>query len=387
MFGGGAAIFAHPAPGPMHSTPPETVGPARSIEAPPPVDAHRLHGARPILAPIEAHPWESRVVLNPAGQLVEADRLEEVLPAWGLSAQQADRLRKAGGACVLLYRAQGEVHDDIRMAPSYLGRAILTPTLDLVHRDPQPALSPDEEFHNLGLEDARCTRVGDTYYLYYTGYTDPTPDDDADRRVWICLATSEDLQAWTLHGPIEGELNDVNNKNAALLPEPVDGRYLLMHRPMEGPDAMAIHWAEAPAPEGPWTSRGELMRSYPYREFEQSWIGAGGPPVPLGEGRFLAVYHQGHYAADGSREYDLAAALLDFRREDPVVSRIEPLMRPSSEFETEGDEALGVDNVLFTCANHVWDDRLVVPYAGADSRIFAATLPLDALVDALEAGA
>jgi predicted GH43/DUF377 family glycosyl hydrolase len=368
----------------MHPIPPVTKGHARSIDTPPPVEIERLHGGRPILAPVEAHAWESKVVLNPAGQLVEGDRMEALLPRWGLERAASDRLREAGGACVLLYRAQGEVHPDIRMAPSYLGRAVLTPTLDLVHRDDQPALSPDETFHNLGLEDARCTRVGDTYYLYYTGYTDLSPEDDLDRHVHICLATSEDLVGWTLHGPLEGELNAFNNKNSALLPEPVDGQYILLHRPMEGPDAMAVHWATADHPAGPWRSRGLLFRSYRYREFAQSWIGAGGPPLALGDGRFLAVYHQGHYAADGSREYDLAAALLDFTRDEPVLARIEPLMRPTGALETEGDDDLGVDNVLFACANHQWDGQLVIPYAGADSRIFGATLPFQALVDALE---
>ena len=371
----------------MHSTPPTTVGPARSIEAPPPVDVDRLHGGRPILAPVEGHPWESRVVLNPAGQLVEADRLEALLPAWDLTDAQADRLREAGGACVLLYRAQGEVHEDIRMAPSYLGRAILTPTLDLVHRDDRPALSPDAPFHNLGLEDARSTRIGDTYYLYYTGYTDPTPEDDHDRHVNICLATSTDLTDWTLHGPAEGDLNEVNNKNSALLPAPVDGQYVLLHRPMEGDDAMAVHWATAPDPAGPWTSQGLLFRSYRYQEFAQSWVGAGGPPLALDGDRFLMIYHQGHYAPDGSREYDLSAALLDFAHDEPVRARIEPLMRPTGAYETEGDDDLGVDNVLFACANHRWGDRLVIPYAGADSRIFGATLPFDELVAALEAEA
>ena len=371
----------------MHETPPATVGPARSIEHPPPVDVKRLHDGRPILAPVEKHAWESRVVLNPAGQLVEADRLETLLPAWGLSDDESDRLREAGGAVVLLYRAQGEVHADIRMAPSYLGRAILTPTLGLVRRDDRPALAPDAPFHNLGLEDARCTRVGDTFYLYYTGYTDPSPEDDLDRHVNICLATSEDLETWDLRGPLEGELNEVNNKNAALLPEPVGGRYVLLHRPMEGEDAMAVHWATAPDPAGPWTSEGLLFRSYRYEEFAQSWVGAGGPPIPLGDDRFLMVYHQGHYASDGSREYDLSAALLDFSHDDPVRARIEPMMRPTGAYETEGDDDLGVDNVLFACANHRWGDRLVIPYAGADSRIFGATLPFDALVAALEAGA
>ena len=59
-------------------------------------------------------------------------------------------------------------------------------------------------------------------------------------------------------------------------------------------------------------------------------------------------------------------------------------MRPETDFEREGDDDLGVDNVLFSCANYVWDDLLIVPYAGADSRIFGATFPFEALVSALE---
>jgi predicted GH43/DUF377 family glycosyl hydrolase len=368
----------------MHPVAPATDGSVRSISAPPPVEAVRLHGGQPILAPLEHSPWECRVVLNPAAQLVAADRLAALLPGWNLPEAAAARLTEAGGACVLFYRAQGVVDEALGMAPSSLGRAFLTPRMDLVHRDAEPALRPEVPFHNLGIEDPRCTRVGDTYYLYYTGYMDPSPGDDLDREVNVCLATSTDLATWTLHGQATGDLNAVNNKNAALLPEPVDGRYVLLHRPMEGPEAMGIHWAVSPSPAGPWTTRGLLFRSFPYHEFAQSWIGAAGPPLTLGGGRFLAMYHQGHYNHDGTREYDLAAALLDFTREDPVVARIEPLMRPSTEYEREGDDELGVDNVLFSCANHRWEDDLVVPYAGADSRIFGATFPLDALVRALE---
>ena len=327
------------------------------------------------------------MVLNPAAQLVAGDRLARLLPAWNLPPDAAELLTRAGGAVVLFYRAQGEVDPGRGMAPSSLGRAFLTPRLDLVHRDAAPALSPDAPFHNLGIEDPRCTRVGDTYYLYYTGYQDPSPGDDLDRSVSICLATSPDLSAWTLRGSVDGDINAVNNKNAALLPEPVDGAYVLLHRPMEGPGAMAIHWATAPDPGGPWTSRGLLFRSFPYPEFAQSWVGAAGPPLALGDGRFLAMYHQGHYGHDGTREYDLAVALLDFTRAEPVVARIEPLMRPSTEFEREGDDDLGVDNVLFSCANHRWQDDLVVPYAGADSRIFGATFPFADLVAALERAA
>ena len=148
---------------------------------------------------------------------------------------------------------------------------------------------------------------------------------------------------------------------------------------------MTIHWAEAASPEGPWRSRGKLFESYPYREFARSWIGAGGPPVSVGAGRFVMIYHQGHFTPEGTREYDLAAALLDVRAEAVVRSRVEPLMRPSGAAEQVGDPELGVDNVLFTCANYRWGADLVIPYAAADSRIFGATIPMDELAASLEA--
>ena len=126
------------------------------------------------------------------------------------------------------------------------------------------------------------------------------------------------------------------------------------------------------------------MPSLSYREFKESWVGAGGPPIALGDDRFLMIYHQGHRDASGLREYDLAAALLDFGSDLVVDNRIEPIMRPSGPFETEGVAGLGVDNVIFTCANYVWRDRLMIPYAGADSRILGASVVLDDLVEALE---
>jgi predicted GH43/DUF377 family glycosyl hydrolase len=358
------------------------VAQGRSIATPPPVHPERLHGGQPVLEPEPEHDWESRVVLNPAAVLVEqGPALDAMMQTWALDESEQVRLREAGGACVMLYRAQGVSRNG--HAPSALGLAVFTPTLDLVHRRLEPVLRPEAPFHNLGVEDPRCTQIGETYYLYYTGYF--TPSDGRGGRTQICLATTQDFVDWTLCGPVEGDLNAVNNKNAALFPEPVDGRYLLLHRPMEGPRPMAIYWAEAERPEGPWTSRGLLAASYRYQDFALSWIGAAGPPVALGGGRFLALYHQGHFTFEGTREYDLAAMLLDANdRERPVQSRIEPLMRPTGALEQVGDPELGVDNVVFSCANYRWGDDLIVPYAAADSRIFGARISLAALVSALE---
>lgn len=358
----------------------------RTILAKPPLTPERLYDGQPILEPIADHYWESRVVLNAGSALIEGSKeMEALFKTWNLDPEQQNKLRDAGGACVLLYRAQGEIDPTTEMAPSYLGMAVFTPGLKLVYRHPEPILTPKEAFHNLGIEDPRCTKVGDTYFLHYTGhYHVPSSVLPIIGKTKICLATTTDFIHWDIHGPVPGDINDLPNKNAALFPEQVDGKWILMHRPMDGKDAMAIHLATSRAPEGPWVSSGVMMSSFAYQEFKTSWIGAAGPPIALGAGRFLMIYHQGHRAFDGTREYDLAAALLDFNQTSIVQSRIEPIMRPTHANEQVGDPDLGVDNVIFSCANFIWGDHLIIPYAGADSRICGASIGKDDLVAALE---
>lgn len=353
------------------------------------VPVERLHGGHPVLEPVSAHDWESRVVLNPAAVLVDdSDELEALMGTWALPEAARAALREAGGACVMVYRAQGTAYP--RDTPhgghiaSALGLAVFTPDLRLVRRWAEPVIAPEAPFHDLGVEDPRCTKVGDTYYLHYTGYTSADRADPAFAgRVQLCLATTRDFLAWDLHGPLGGDVNAHDDKNGALFPEPVEGRWLFWHRPMYGPHPMSMHLAEADTPEGPWRSRGSALASYRFSAHAASWVGAAGPPIALGYGQFLALYHQGHLSFDGRRLYNLSAALVDPAEADPVLARIEPILLPEGDAERVGDPELGVDDVVFSCAGYVVGDRLVVPYAGADSRIFGAALPVDALVEAL----
>ena len=368
----------------------------KSVQVISPVCPKRMHDGVPILVPEMENDWENKVVLNPAAVLIESgDELTALFSSWRLNTGQQSQLNDAGGACVLIYRAQGETLEkrtsgERMQSPSFLGLAILTPDLKLVHRLNSPILKPDSPWHNLGVEDPRCTKVGDTYYLYYTGYASENlsgkkPGQAAQTQARICLATTSDFISWDQHGPVAGDINSVANKNAALFPDPVNSSWLLFHRPMSGPGAMAIHTASAGDPAGPWESTGVFMESLDYPEMRRSWIGAGAPPVPTGDGRFVMIYHQGHYLRlDGTRLYTLAAALIDFRSIDPVQGRIEPLMIPTGAIERVGDLQLGVNNVLFTCGNYLWGDDLIVPYAAADSRIFGAKINFVRLIEALD---
>lgn len=362
-----------------------------------PVGVERLWGGRPVLEPVAGHAWESGVVLNPAAVLVEpGPDLERMMEAWALDSAQRDRLRDAGGACAMVYRAQGTAFrrdtPDGPLTASSLGLAVFTPDLQLVYRRAEPVVAPEAPFHDLGAEDPRCTRVGDVYYVHYTGYASAAGEPEGGPRIRICLATTRDFVGWTLHGPIpgipssQGGVNVHDDKNGALFPEPAGGRWWLWHRPMDGPHPMAIHLASAGSPDGPWRWHGRALASYRFEGQAASWVGAAGPPVALGGGRFVVLYHQGHLSFEGRKQYNLSAALVEPAAETPVLARAEPVLVPQGDAERCGDPGLGVDDVVFSCASYRVGEHLVVPYAGADSRIFGARLVLADLVARLERG-
>lgn len=140
---------------------------SRTINLTPSVLPTRLSDGQPILEPEPIHSWESRVVLNPAATVVtNFDALAGLCSVLSLSQEQTDALHGAGGACAMIYRAQGESETPGGYASSSLGLALFTPDLRLVYRHADAVIEPRASFHNLGVEDPRCTRIGDIYYLY-----------------------------------------------------------------------------------------------------------------------------------------------------------------------------------------------------------------------------
>jgi predicted GH43/DUF377 family glycosyl hydrolase len=339
-----------------------------SLSAPP---VQRLHGGRPVISKDERHDWENKVTFNPACALVDTPgalrKLVESLPA---GRDVKERLLREKALVGILYRAQGKKTASYDHTRSSVGLAVCTPGLELLVRLDNPVILPEEPYENLGVEDARITRIGGLYWMVYTGYSSG-PEKNAVR---ICFATSDDLVHWKKLGPLEGDFNTIDNKNGMLF-EPAPGvPYRMLHRPMEGDYPMMIHWAECDSLTGRWKSRGVLMPWLPNPAFKDVWVGGGAPPLLLPDGRYLVVYHIGNRDTSGQREYDLGIAVIDPRRQDPVIKRTEPLLRPETPAETTGDADLGVNNVVFVGAAYFWEGDLYIPYAGADSCVLGAKI-------------
>jgi beta-1,2-mannobiose phosphorylase / 1,2-beta-oligomannan phosphorylase len=339
------------------------------MSAPPMVE--RLNNGHPIVAKIDAHPWENRVTFNPACVLVEgADELSGIVNDLPVEEHARRELRAQPALVFLLYRAQGGPAASYDHARSSIGLAVLSPDLKLLARLDHPVILPDEPYDNLGVEDARVMKVGDRYVMTYTAYASG-PDRN---RVRIGLASTSNFVDWKKEGLLDAGFNTIDNKNGMLF-EPVPGQPMrMLHRPMEGKDGMMIHWAEAPSIAGPWKDRGVLMRPIADPGFKDVWVGGGAPPLALPDGRYLELYHIGKRRVDGSREYDLGIALLDPLAPEPVVRRHEPLLRPGTLAETEGGASLGVNNVVFICGAYFWREYLYFPYAGADTCVLGGRI-------------
>lgn len=324
----------------------------------------RLNGGQPILQRVAGHPWENRVTFNPACALVvDRGELARIIPSLPFDSATKRLLQAQKALCFLLYRAQGEKTPGYDHTRSSVGLAVLSPQLTLLARHAEPVILPDKEYDDLGVEDGRITRVGDRYYMFYCGYSSH-PDGN---RIRLAVASTRDFFHWEKHGLLNSDFNDLNNKNSMLCEGTVDGQLVLLHRPMEGEHAMAVHWATSTDVLGPWKTRGLLMAPLPNPEFKDTWIGGGAPPMLLPDGRHLVIFHIGNRRQDGVREYDLGLAVADFRSPKPIQKRVDPWVRPESPAETQGDATLGVNNVLFICAAYFYGGDLYFPYAGADS--------------------
>jgi predicted GH43/DUF377 family glycosyl hydrolase len=131
------------------------------------------------------------------------------------------------------------------------------------------------------------------------------------------------------------------------------------------------------------------MRSFNNPDFQESWIGAGSVPIPIGDGRHAVIYHTGNSCSDGRVEYDLDLALMDTRRlgrdaSSVVIGRIEHFMVPETPEELRSESSLQVQNVLFTCGSYEYGEHVYIVYGGADTYLLVCRVKRSELLAALE---
>jgi len=311
---------------------------------------HRWHfqrvGHNPIIEPDKNHKWESKATFNPAAVQLE-------------------------GSVHILYRALSEDNT------SSIGYATSRDGVSISERLPEPVYVPTEDFEtkkianaNSGCEDPRITKVGGALYMSYTAF-----DGIGPPRVAITSIKEKDFlsRRWKWKKPKIITPSGVDDKDACIFPEKVNGKYLILHR--IGSDIC-----------------GDLLNSLDFKTevvnkcirifgprpgtWDSKKVGITAPPIKTKKG-WLLLYHA---VSEHHHTYRLGAALLDLKDPTIVLARsTDTIFKPEETFEKEGI----VNNVVFPCGMVVRDGFLYIYYGAADKVIGVANMELEIIVDAL----
>jgi len=223
---------------------------------------------------------------------------------------------------------------------------------------------PISEFERKGIEDARFVRFikDDGTVVYYATYT----AFDGALIMPKLLQTTDfyDFKISPLHGV------GAQNKNLALFPRKIKGRYAMMSR-IDGWNNYLMYSDKINV----WDNPVKLQQpQYPW-EFIQ--IGNCGSPIETAEG-WLVITH----GVGPMRRYCLGASLLDLEDPSIEIGRLsEPLVIPNND-EREGY----VPNVLYSCGSIIHNDVLIIPYGLSDYCSSFATVNLEQLLNKLKFG-
>jgi predicted GH43/DUF377 family glycosyl hydrolase len=193
----------------------------------------------------------------------------------------------------------------------------------------------------------------------------------------VFLATTEDFRTVERHGIVR----QPEDKNAALLPHRIDGKWLLFHRPKtEYGGARGEIVLSRSADLESWSTPEPVLRPREGAWWDASRIGIGPPPIETEHG-WLLIYH-GVKEMVGGAVYRAGLALLDRDEPTRVLHRLpEWILGPDASYERTGD----VPNTVFPCgAIHDSETDVVRLYYGAaDTSICLATATLGDLLDAV----
>ncbi|HWD39865.1 MAG TPA: hypothetical protein VG944_13540 [Fimbriimonas sp.] len=350
----------------------------------------RLFGGKPLISPTGTG-WESGVTFNSSALLLKASENTAIIREL-LGPEQEVR-----DIVALHYRARPKHDPGFPFTRSYVGLSIHEPDLTPIRRLESPVLSPaEQDFADIhGAEDPRVTFLDGQWWMVYCGVS-PIVDPDP-MKTWlasVCVARSDDLVNWTKMGAVQGTSGrgpaPYGNKDGVLFPERIEGKVMLLHRPLNGDIdtwETAIAWADQP--EGPYTDLGSVHGPDRQPDCVKSWTGAGAVPIKVGPGRYLSIEHTGNYLEGKQRRYVLDAFLYDFNDWDPtrpqtlVKARLDDFMRPETDFEVKGPFHDSVANVVFACGAYVHDGWIYIVYGGGDSYILAARVRYEDLLGEL----
>lgn len=219
----------------------------------------------------------------------------------------------------------------------------------------QTPIMPEGPYEHFGIEDPRISLIDGVYHIVYTSVS--------EKGVTVSKMTTLDFVTFKR----DGVIFPPENKDVALYPEKINGRYYAWHRPVPYGIGGLNMWLASSLNLLDWGHHQCILKADDIG-FEKGRIGAGAPPLKCALG-WLHIFH----GADDKHRYALSAFVTDL--DDPArITHVlhQPLLMPEAPYEVSGF----FDHVVFSCGVILKDDLVYIYYGAADSTMALATVPL-----------
>lgn len=312
----------------------------------------------PIIKPIVENFWESKAVFNPAAIYDK-------------------------GKVHIIYRAVGD--GDV----SVLGYAASFDGINIDERLNSPIYVPTQPFEASGIypgngaytsgggcyggcEDPRVTKIDERLYMTYVAYDGGNPP-----RVAMTSINFEDFvnHDFKWEKPVLISKPGVVDKNACILSEKINGKYVIFHRIYPN---ILIDFVDELNFDGSTFLEGKFSIKPRENYWDSRKVGIGPPPIKTDDG-WLLIYQA--VGDDDPGRYKMGAMLLALDNPTNVLARSnEPILAPDFWYENEGHKS----GVVYPCGAVRRESDLIIYYGGADSVVCAASAKVEEFVEKLK---
>jgi predicted GH43/DUF377 family glycosyl hydrolase len=219
---------------------------------------------------------------------------------------------------------------------------------------------PSNVYEMYGIEDPRITEIEGAYYINYSACS-------TIGGVTTCLAVTKDFKNFEKKGVIFTP----DNKDVAIFPEKINGKYYALNRPISAEYKLKDMWIAESPDLVCWGNHKFLMST---REgfWDNGRIGCSAVPFRTEKG-WLEIYH----GASKENRYCLGAVLLDFDDPSKVIARSKnPIIFPEADYEVNGF----FGNVIFNCGVLNEEGIVKIYYGAADTFIGYAEIQLQDII-------